>query len=85
MGRKSGIVHTTLLILMGAAVAALLAWTLWSGLDYYRTPLNDRPHHEDFRAYRPAGRIGHGLGILAHDYVDISRHIAFLFDTVSSV
>jgi hypothetical protein len=45
-------------------VAGLVAWVLWTGSDFYATPLSERPHHESFRALRPAGRVGHGLGIL---------------------
>ena len=49
---------------MSLAVALLVAWVVWTGSDYYATALAERPHHDDFRAMRPAGRVGHGLGIL---------------------
>jgi hypothetical protein len=45
-------------------VAVVVAWVVWTGSDFYSTPLAERPHHEDFRSLRPAGRVGHGLGIL---------------------
>ncbi len=57
-------VHTVILVIMSLAVAVLIAWVVWTGSDYYTTPLTERPHHEDFRSMRPAGRVGHGLGIL---------------------
>ena len=61
--RKTSI-HSVILAIMSLAVAVLIAWVIWTGSDYYTTPLIERPHHDDFRAMRPAGRVGHGLGIL---------------------
>lgn len=61
-GRQT--VHSTILLALGLAAAALVAWVVWTGSDFYLTPLGERPHHEDFRSLRPAGRVGHGLGIL---------------------
>jgi hypothetical protein len=61
-GSKS--VRTVILTVMSLAVAGLVVWVLWTGAGYYSTPLTERPHHEDFREFRPAGRIGHGIGIL---------------------
>lgn len=57
-------IHTIVLTLLGVAVAALAAWVLYDGGDYLRTALAERAHHPDYREYRPAGRTGHGLGIL---------------------
>ncbi len=57
-------IHSVILMLMGLAVAGLIGWVLWTGVDFFATPLPDRPHHEDFRIMRPAGGVGHGLGIL---------------------
>ncbi len=34
------------------------------GLQYYRTPYQERPFHEDYRILRPAGFQGHGFGIV---------------------
>ena len=61
-GSKTG--HSYILVIMSLAAAGLIGWVLWSGSDYYTIKVIDRPHHEDYRALRPAGRIGHGLGIL---------------------
>ena len=57
-------VHSTILLLLAAAVTALVVWSLLGGWDFYTTALQERPHHDGFRLYRPAGRVGHGLGIL---------------------
>jgi hypothetical protein len=57
-------VHTAILVVLSLAVAGLTGWTLWQGWDFYATILSDRPHHSDFRTFRPAGSVGHGLGIL---------------------
>jgi len=64
MADRNNSIHSVILVTMSLAVAGLIAWVLWTGSDYYTTPLKERPHHEDFRAMRPAGRVGHGLGIL---------------------
>ena len=62
--RPSHRIHTVVLVVLSAAVAALVLWTLLRGWDFYATAMADRPHHPDFRAFRPAGRVGHGVGIL---------------------
>jgi len=64
MARGSGSIHNILLFLLSLATALLVAWVVYTGWDFYATAYTDRPHHEDFRALRPAGFIGHGLGIL---------------------
>jgi len=64
MADGRGRVHSVILVILSLAAAGLVAWVLWTGSDYYTTSLAERPHHEDFRAMRPAGRVGHGLGIL---------------------
>lgn len=33
-------------------------------LSFYLTPYKSRPRHEDYRILRPAGDIGHGLGVI---------------------
>lgn len=40
------------------------AWSLWGGLEYYQLGLHDRAYSELHDLYKPAGLIGHGLGIL---------------------
>jgi hypothetical protein len=37
---------------------------LITGFGYYLSPYSERPHHFDYRTFRPAGQIGHGLGII---------------------
>ena len=64
MADRRNSVHSVILVILSLATAGLVAWVLWTGSDYYTTSLAERPHHEDFRAMRPAGRVGHGLGIL---------------------
>jgi len=55
--------HTVTLVLLSIAVTVLAASALWQGFDYYTTPIAGRPHHPDFRAFRSAGDVSHGLGI----------------------
>jgi len=57
-------IHTTILTVLAVIVAALAVWVLFDGGDFFSTALSERPHHPDYREYRPAGRTGHGLGIL---------------------
>ena len=64
MAKRDDVVHGTILWILGLATAVLVVWVVWEGRDYYLTPLAERPHHEDFRDFRPAGRVGHGVGIL---------------------
>ncbi len=45
-------------IILYAATLITIGYFLISGLDYYRTAYVDRPHHEDYRALRPAGNLG---------------------------
>jgi len=49
---------------LGALSAAALFWLLWRGASFYLTADADRPLHPDYERWRPAGDIGHGLGIL---------------------
>jgi hypothetical protein len=57
-------VHAAVLAVFSVAVAVLVGWTVWNGWDYFTTGMADRPHHPDFREFRAAGRVGHGVGIL---------------------
>lgn len=61
--------HAVVLTTMGVAVAALAFWSIWRGLDYYTSPIAVRPHHPDYRSFRSAGDVGHGLGILGSTMV----------------
>jgi hypothetical protein len=56
-------VHTVILALMTLVVGLVMAWVLINASDFYTTPLAERAHHPDYRQFRPAGPIGHGLGI----------------------
>ncbi len=56
--------HAAVLAVFSVAVAVLVGWTVWNGWDYFTTGMADRPHHPDFREFRAAGRVGHGVGIL---------------------
>ncbi len=57
-------IHSVLLILLSLAVTATTVWVLIYGRDFYQTVPSERPRHELFRILRPAGTVGHGLGIL---------------------
>jgi hypothetical protein len=52
-----------LFLLYSIALIALFYY-LYDGLNYYMTPLLERPHHPDHQNIKPGGIRGHGLGIL---------------------
>jgi len=64
MAAPSERIHHTILWILSLATASLVAWAVAAGWDFYATAIADRPHHEDYRNLRPAGFVGHGLGIL---------------------
>ncbi|MBC8425012.1 hypothetical protein H8E07_12880 [bacterium] len=64
MARNGFDMHKLFIVVLGLAAAALVLWVVRNGLDFYTTPLIDRPHNPDYREFRPAGRVGHGIGIL---------------------
>lgn len=51
----------TIAILLALAVFAYL---LLDGADYYLTPYSERPHHTDYREFRPAGDRGLAYGFI---------------------
>lgn len=61
--RGKHLLHGSLLALLGLAVMAVVAWTLLQGWNFYATELAERPRHVDFRQFRPAGPVGHWLGV----------------------
>jgi len=50
---------------------------LFDGLDYYTTPYSERPRHEDYREFRPAGSRG-----LAYGYIGSAMMILMLLYSV---
>lgn len=42
---------------------------LFGGLDYYLTPLQDRPFSDLYELHKPSGDIGHGLGIVGSAFL----------------
>jgi hypothetical protein len=50
--------------LLAVASTAVFLWLLWRGAAFYMTADAERPLHADYERWRPAGDIGHGLGIL---------------------
>lgn len=63
-GQGNSRVHSAVLTMLSLMVAGLVGWVVWQAWDYYGTPLAERAHHVDYREFRPAGKTGHGLGIL---------------------
>ena len=63
IGQK--VLTVTLLLVWLGAVGAVL----FGGLDYYMTPLQDRPFSDLYDLYKPSGDIGHGLGIVGSGFL----------------
>jgi len=49
---------------LSIAGLTLGAFALWSGLEYYLTPLSERPFSPLHDLYAPTGLVGHGFGII---------------------
>lgn len=64
METRSARIHAAVLAVFTLAVALVVGWTVWKGWGYFTTPLAERPHHPEFRQFRAAGTVGHGLGIV---------------------
>jgi len=61
MARQAHKVFISFLLLLAAAALVL---PLLHGLDYYVTPLVERPFHPQYEDLKPSGHIGHGYGIV---------------------
>jgi len=61
---KSQMRLKSLLIILYSISLIVFFYFLITGFGYYLSPYSERPHHIDYRTFRPAGQIGHGLGII---------------------
>ena len=52
-----------LMIVLYVAAFGVLAFYAARGWSYYRTPLEERPRHEDYWELKPGGSSGHALGV----------------------
>jgi len=57
-------VHLFTLKILYLLTALSLGYVIAAGWDYYRLPLNERPYHESYKALKPGGNFGHGLGVI---------------------
>jgi hypothetical protein len=64
VAKRDDVTDGIVLTLLGLMAVTLVAWVSWQGYGFYTTPLLERAFHADFRDFRPAGSIGHGLGIM---------------------
>lgn len=53
-----------ILIVLYAVTLAIYLYFVQRGVNYYLTPLQERPRHTDYAVLKPGGGIGHGLGIV---------------------
>ena len=55
--------HKIYILSMSSIVLAAFAYLSYTGIDYYRLPLEERPYHGRHDWFKPSGLYGHGLGI----------------------
>ncbi len=55
--------HRIVLVLCYVVGLSAFAWFAYRGLDYYRTPLIERPRHELYWTFKPGGTLGLRFGI----------------------
>lgn len=55
--------HRIYISILLAIAAGLLIFFITGGLDYYLTPLTERPFHPDHLTHKPGGVRGHGWGV----------------------
>ncbi len=60
MSTSGNRIYISILIAIGFG---LLLYLITEGIDYYRTPLTERPFHPDHLTHKPGGVWGHGWGI----------------------
>jgi hypothetical protein len=58
------IMHTAYIFTMVAVTVIVTAYLIYTGYDYYITPLEERFYHPDYKWFKPSGAFGHGLGIV---------------------
>ena len=61
MSKKAHYIYLALLIAIGVISFAYLSYT---GISYYRLPLEERFYHPMHESLKPSGILGHGLGII---------------------
>ncbi len=45
-------------------IFAVTVYLAWYGFDFYRTPIEERFYHPQYKWFQPAGIFGHGLGVI---------------------
>ena len=63
MSERAGLWRSGLIALHLLSAAAVLA-VLAAGVDFYRTPLLERAHHEGYWQWKAGGSVGHKLGLV---------------------
>jgi len=56
--------HKLYIFLLSSIVIATLVFLIFKGISFYRVSLEERFFHPDYKALKPSGIWGHGLGII---------------------
>lgn len=56
--------HKIYIFTLSAVVAVILVILVLKGMSYYQVPIEERFFHPDYKALKPSGLWGHGLGIV---------------------
>lgn len=57
-------IHAIFIWTMVAITVAVTIYLIYTGYDYYKTPLHERFYHSRHDWFKPSGVYGHGIGIL---------------------
>ncbi len=63
-GYMGKVTHAIYIGVMTLIVLVVTAWLAYTGYSYYELPLEERFYHPQYHWFRPAGPLGHGLGII---------------------
>ncbi len=58
------VTHAIYIGVMTLIVLFVTVWLGYNGYSYYKLPLEERFYHPQYYWFRPAGPLGHGLGIV---------------------
>lgn len=64
LNNKSKIIHRFYIAILFIVGIFSVVFVGLNGMDYYLTPLTEKPYHPDYEMWKPTGFYGHGLGFL---------------------
>ena len=62
-------VHRIFLIILALIVVGVFAYLILRGVSFYKTSMEERFFHPDYKMLKPSGSFGHGFGILGSAFI----------------